>query len=362
MLHECRKVVNSYELPEEDGKGINSSFLRQSRAQKYGAVFQNVTMASLHLRAMLHGSLASNIPDLPNTRSAMVILFGDICDDPISPKDLDDWPQPGAFRAPLQLAALISPIVLLSQIRLDSSCFDKEDLLNVSLTFAMLHTDKFIIVVRARARERLPVSHETGRGTHVENDPLSSHSKIPHSFDGGRGFAAHSQQPAIRGSGFLDTEPRWVILELYMDYLIDLLPDLDIASDSEKETGKRKRLEESKRNEGEFYDEEENPQNKRLAVNSASPVSAEMMFSPAAFPPAAEPNLSTGGNEGAPATHSQFTAGVSSTDEGAEMNLNSHQNVIIGDDTIAHPDPRLSCGGAISSTRYSGSHTSFQAI
>ncbi len=145
MLRECRKVVNRYEPPQEDGSGLNSSFLRQSRAQKYGAMFQNVIMASLHLRAMLYGSQASGIPDLPQSRSAMVTLFGKICNDPISPKDVGDWPQPGVFRAPLQLAALISPIVLLSQIRLDSSCFDKEDLLNVSLILATLHTDTCII-------------------------------------------------------------------------------------------------------------------------------------------------------------------------------------------------------------------------
>ncbi len=151
MLRECRKVVERYEPPQEDGNGLNSSFLRQSRAQKYGAVFQNLIMASLHLRAMLHGSQASNIPDLPPSRSDMVTLFGKICNDPISPKDVGDWPQPGVFRAPLQLAALISPIVLLSQIRLDSSCFDKEDLLNVSHIFATLPTDKALSAVRASA-------------------------------------------------------------------------------------------------------------------------------------------------------------------------------------------------------------------
>ena len=91
MLHECRKVVNSYELPEEDGKGINSSFLRQSRAQKYGAVFQNVVMASLHLRAMLHGSVSSNIPDLPHLRSAMVALFGAMLTSASLFRDILSW-------------------------------------------------------------------------------------------------------------------------------------------------------------------------------------------------------------------------------------------------------------------------------
>ncbi len=104
---------------------------------------------------MLRGSVASQVPDVPATRADMVALMAEICGDPTpqNKQNLQDWPQPGVFRAPLQLAALVSPIVLLSCIRLDSTHFDKESLLNVSFSFTRLQdTDKLIIIiVRARA-------------------------------------------------------------------------------------------------------------------------------------------------------------------------------------------------------------------